>query len=202
MGLMTQLAGGVSSYQSVMNLINSTLAADVVCILDENGKQLFESARIMRLAVQDDSELFQHPLETGNKITDFKIDKPKVVQLAVVIPVDDFTYSFTQLTTAKAKGTTFSVQTFAKTYNNLIIQSMPHEESEQFGDCLAVSITLVEVQWYVASVESLPAKEVAAKKKTGAKSDADTKKAGQQRASDASASNSNKADSILYGWTR
>lgn len=201
MSIFTKIAGAFSSFNSAMSLISSSLASDVVCVMDENGRQVFETARAVRAACQDDSELFQHPLETGNKITDYKIDKPKVVQLGVVIPIDDFTGTYKQLVDAKKAGTTFSVQTQARVYENMVIQSMPHEESEQWGDCLAVSITFVEVQWYKATVEMLPAKEVAKSKKTGAKSDADTKKSGQKRGADASDANSKKANSVWYDWT-
>lgn len=200
MSIFSKITGAISSFQSVMSLLSSSLASDVVCIMDEDGRQLFETARAVRAMCQDDSELFQHPLETGNKTTDFKIDKPKVVQLAVVIPADDYSYAYPQLAKAKVDGKTFSVQTKARVYNDMVIQAMPHEEGEQWGDCLAVAITFVEVQWYQATVEMLPAKEVARSKKTGAKSDADTVKSGQQRASDASAANSGKATTILGGW--
>lgn len=204
MSILSQLAGAVSSFQSVMGLISSSLAVDVVCIMDEDGNQVFETARAMRAMCQDDSELFQHPLETGNKITDYKIDKPKVVQLALIIPADDYGYSYTQMARAKELSTSFIVQTKARTYSNMVIQAMPHEEGEQWGDCIALAVTFVEVEWYQATVEMLPAKEVAASTKAanaGAKPDADTVKSGQQRASDASAANSSKANSAWYDWT-
>lgn len=201
MSIFSKITGAISSYQSVMSLMSSSLATDVVCIMDEDGRQVFETARALRAMCQNDSELFQHPLETGNKITDYKIDKPKIVQLAVIIPVDDYTNAYNQLTEAKKAGKTFIVQTKARVYENMIIQSMPHEEGEQWGDCLAVSITFIEVQWYQATIEMLPAKEVAASEKTGAKSDADTVKSGQQRGKDASSANASKANSVLYDWT-
>lgn len=205
MSIFSKITGAISSFQSVMGLISSSLATDVVCIMNEDGRQVFETARALRAMCQDDSELFQHPLETGNKITDFKIDKPKVVQLAVIIPSDDYGYAYTQLAHAKELGTTFTVQTKARTYSNMVIQAMPHEEGEQWGDCIAVSITFVEVQWYQATVETLPAKDVAVSPKSkaaggSAKPDADTVKSGQQRGKDASAANTKKANSVLYDW--
>lgn len=205
MSIFSKITGAISSFQSVMGLISSSLASDVVCIMDENGRQVFETARALRAMGQDESEFFQHPLETGNKITDYKIDKPKVVQMAVIIPSDDYGYSYTQLSRAKELGTTFTIQTKARTYNNMAIQAMPHEEGEQWGDCIAVSITFLEVQWYQATIEALPAKEVAVSPKSkaaggSAKPDADTVKSGQQRSKDASPANSAKATTILGGW--
>ena len=200
MSFLTQAAGMVSSYQSVMNLINSTVAQDVVFISDENGNQVFEVARIMKVGVNLDSELFEHPLEDGNEVADFKIDKPTVVQLGMMLPTYAYGDTYSRLRQAKKDGTQFTIATRAGVYEKLIIQAMPHEESPEYGDCLAMSITFREVQWYTAVVETLPAKEVAANPKTGAKSDADTVKQGQKRSTEASAATQKKQESILKGW--
>lgn len=206
MSTFSKAMGAISSFQSVMGLLSSSFAVDVVCIMDENGKQVFATARIMRAMVQDESELFQHPLETGNQITDFKIDKPKVIQLAVVIPSDGYSNVYSQLSKAKTDGLSFVVQTRAGTFPDMVIQALPHEEGAQWGDCLAMSLTLAEVQWYSSTVEMLPAKEVAVSSKSAAaggtaKPDADTVKSGQQRTPDASNAKTAKASSVLYDWT-
>lgn len=200
MGFITQALGMVSSYQSVMGLINSTFAVDVIFIADDIGNQVFADARIMKAGVNLDTEIFEHPLETGNKVADFKIDKPTVIQLGLLIPTDSYTSAYKQMRQAKINGSVFTIQTKADTYTNMIIQSMPHEESPEYGDCLAMSCTFREVQWYKAVVETLPAQQVAVNKKTGAKSDADTVKQGQKRSTDASAGSVKKQESILHGW--
>ncbi|XAO54182.1 tail fiber protein [Yersinia phage vB_YenM_P744] len=198
--VLTQLMGSVSNYQSVAGLFNSSLAVDVVRITTAEGKQLFTLARAIKAGVNPESELFEHPLETGNKIIDFKIDKPIVVQLGVLIPTESYESIYNEILQAKTLGTELVVQTRASTYSNLIIQAMPHEESPDYGDTLAMSITLREVQWFNPNPESLPAKQVSANPKTGAKSDADTLKQGQQRPTDASQGTQKKAESILHGW--
>lgn len=202
---LTQAAGYVSNFQSVMGLINSSLAQDVVYVGDENGNQLFTLARIMRAGVNLDSEIFEHPLETGNKIADFKIDKPVVIQLALLIPTESYQNVYAQIRQAKTEGTELIIQTRADTYTNMIIQAMPHEESVEIGDCLSMSCTFREVQWYTANIETLPAKEVSVSTKSAAaggtaKPDADTVKQGQKRATDASPGTQQKSESILHGW--
>lgn len=205
MSFLTQAAGYVTTFQSVMGLINSTLAQDVVYIGDENGNQLFSNARVMRAGVNLDSEIFEHPLENGNKIADFKIDKPVVIQLGLMIPTSSYNDDYSSMRQAKKEGTTLIVQTRAGTYSNMIIQAMPHEEAVEYGDCLAMSCTLREVEWYTANIETLPAKEVAVNPKSAAtggtaKPDADTVKQGQKRATEASAGTQKKQESILHGW--
>lgn len=202
---LTKAAGYNSTFQSVMGLINSSLAQDVVYIGDESGNQLFTLARIMRAGVNLDSDIFEHPLETGNKIADFKIDKPVVIQLGLMVPTESYQNVYAEMRQAKTEGTTLIVQTRADTYTNMIIQAMPHEESGEIGDCLAMSCTFREVQWYTANIETLPAQEVAVSPKSAAaggnaKPDADTVKQGQKRATDASSGTQQKSESIIHGW--
>jgi hypothetical protein len=200
--ILTQLSGAVSSFKSAMSLLTSSLSVDVVRITDSEGRQVFAMARAIKAGVMDDSELFQHALEDGNKTTDFKIDKPIVIQLGVMIPTDTYQPVYSSLVDAKKRGEQFIVQTRAGSFPNMIIKSMPHEESPEYGDCLVMQLTFEEVKWYATTVEMLPAREVAGNKKSaGAKQDADTVKSGQKRASDASDSTKKRSDSILYGWT-
>jgi len=204
--ILTTLTGALSSFRSAMSLLTSSLSVDVVRISDSNGRQVFAEARVMKAAVLDDSELFQHPLETGAKITDYKVDKPIQIQLGLVIPVESYTSVYSSLVDAKKQGENFIVQTKAQAYPNMIIKAIPHEESSEYGDCLIMQITFEEVIWYDATLEMLPAKEVApATKKVGAstaaKTDADTQKLGQKRATDASESTKKKSSSVIYDWT-
>lgn len=171
---------------SAMSLFNSSAAVDVVRVLSDGG-QVFSSARIMRATINDDSDLFSHPLENGNKITDFKIDLPIAIQLVVILPTLDFDSTYKNLKKAKAEGTEFIIQTRADSYQHMVIKSLPHEESPEYGDCLAITISFREVQWFVPVVETLPRREVAPQPKsaktqgkTGVKPNADTVKSGQK----------------------
>lgn len=192
-----------SSFTSAVALIGASSSVDVVRIVDSSGAQLFQTARIVRASVNNDSSLFTHPLEDGNSITDFKVELPKSIQLGVIIPTQDYTNTYRNLKLAKEKGTEFIIQTRADSYENMVIKSMPHEESQELGDCLGMTLTFREVEWYQPSIETLPRKEVASKptSKTGGvsgvKSDADTVKTGQKNPSEATES---KKQSILSVW--
>lgn len=200
--ILTKLTGAISSFRSAMSLLTSSLSVDVVRITDSAGRQVFAEARAMKAGVLQDSELFQHPLENGSKTTDYKIDKPVQIQLGVLIPTDSYTAVYSSLLDAKKNGEQFIVQTKAGSFANMIIKSMPHEESSEYGDCLAMQINFEEVLWYDTSIETLPAKSVAGSKKAGgAKQDADTQKLGQKRTTEASESTKKRSSSVLYGWT-
>ena len=200
--ILTQLTGAISSFRSAMGLLTSSLSVDVVRITDSKGRQVFAEARAMKAGVLRDSELFQHPLETGSKTTDYKIDKPVVIQLGVLVPIDTYSSVYGSLVDAMKNGEQFIVQTKAGAFPNMIIKTIPHEESSEYGDCLAMQIGFEEVLWYDTNTQTLPAKSVAGTKKAGgAKQDADTSKLGQKRATDASSSTQKRSKSVLYGWT-
>ena len=199
--ILTQLTGAVSSFRSAMSLLTSSLSVDVVRITDSAGRQVFAEARAIKAGILDDSELFQHPLEEGNKITDYKIDKPIQIQMGLLIPTDSYTQVYSSLVDAKKNGEQFIIQTKAGAFPDMIIKAIPHEESSEYGDCLAMQISFEQVLWYATNLETLPAKEVATSKKAGGKQDADTSKLGQKRATDASSSTQKRSQSAIYGWT-
>lgn len=200
---------------SVMSILGATSAFDVVRVVS-NGGPVFETARIMRASINNDSSIFSHPLEDGNSISDFKVELPIQIQLAVILPAEDVENVYRNLRQAKEKGTEFIIQTRADSYEHMVIKSMPHEESPEIGDCLGLSINFQEVQWFKPSVESLPATEVAAKPEsktngsagtnptsgtsTGVKSDADTIKTGQKRSTPATENTQSSVLKKMEGW--
>lgn len=149
-------------YSNAMLILNSSSSADVVKVM-QGTNQMFESARIMRATIQIDSQLMTHPLESGSEIADFAVDKPVQVQMAVMIPSTDYESSYRSIRQHFREKSQFTIQTRADLYKNLVIASMPHEESPEVGDCISMVITYREVEWYTPSTESLPRKEVASK---------------------------------------
>ncbi len=185
MGILNQLIGAV---QAASSIIGSSLARDVVRIMDSDGNSLFPTARIMRATVREESTFFEHPLEDGSKVADHKIDKPVEIQLAVIITDDSYGEAYSAMRDAKKNGTAFVVQTKTGSYSNQYIQSMPHEETPDAGDSIAIALTFREVQWFSAEVQTLPATEVAPTGKganAAAKQDASTVKQGQKKTTDA-----------------
>jgi len=176
-----------------------------VKITDEQGAQLFSQCRAMRAAVNRSSDLCEHPLETGNKIADFKVIKPNIAQLTMFIPGDAYGSVYKDIEQAYINSTSLIVQTKASSFANMVITDMPHDEAPDLGDTIAVTLTIKEVVWFTSTVETLPAKEVAVSSKSAktggtAKPDADTVKQGQKRTTDTSATTQEKSKSVVRGW--
>lgn len=200
MGVFNQL---ISAVQAASSILGSSLARDVVRITDENGNQLFVGARIMRATVREESTFFEHPLEDGNKVIDQKIMKPVEIQLAVIMPGDAYGAAYTAIRNAYVQSTPLIVQTKTGSYPNQYLQSIPHEETPEAGDSVVIALNFREVQWYKADVQTLPAKEVAASKKSPAgvksKPDASTVKRGQVKTAEVAPA---RKSSILFELKR
>lgn len=187
MSLVNQIIGAA---QAASSIIGSSLARDVVRIMDADGKPLFAVADIMRATVREESLFFEHPLENGSKVADHIIEKPIEIQLAVIISGDAYGAAYASMQQARRKGKAFIVQTKTATYADQYIQSMPHEETPEAGDSVAIALTFRQVQWFNSEIQSLPATEVAPNGKgdnTAAKQDASTVKQGQKKTTDATA---------------
>ncbi|MDU4749074.1 MAG: hypothetical protein E6X99_23085 [Pantoea sp.] len=193
MSLFNQLIGSV---QAASAIISSSLARDVVRITDAEGNSLFQNARVMRATVREESTLFEHPLEDGNKVADQKIIKPVAIQFAAIMTGDAYGATYNALRNAYHKSTPLIVQTKTGSYANQYLESMPHEETPEAGDSIAIALTFREVQFFKPDVQSLPATEVApsAKSRTDAagtkvvsKQDASTVNRGQVRGTEATA---------------
>lgn len=184
MSLFNQLIGAA---QAASAIIGSSLARDVVRITDAEGNALFANARVMRATVREESTLFEHPIEDGTKVADQKIIKPTEIQFAAIMTGDSYGQTYAALRNAFRKSTPLIIQTKTGSYANQYLQNMPHEETPDAGDSIAIALTFREVQYFKADVQSLPATEVAPStkgavvngKKVASKQDASTVQRGQ-----------------------
>lgn len=196
MSVLHQLLGAA---QAASAIIGSSLARDVVRITDENGNDLFPSARIMRATVREESVFFEHPVEDGTKVADLKITKPVEIQLAVIITGDAYGAAYNALREAYHKSNELIVQTKTGSYARQYLQAMPHEETPQAGDSIAIALALREVEFFKPDIQVLPRTEVAADKKSGGKQDASTVKRGQVKGTETAAV---RKESILFELKR
>lgn len=140
----------------------SSQAFDVVAIVDPaTGLQLFEAAELMKASVGPSSKLMDHPLEDGSPVTDYKIILPVAIELSMLINAQDQESTYAQITDAFLDSTFLTVRTNADTFENMVIESMPHDETPEMFGILALSIRLREVQLISVQYQPLPPQAVA-----------------------------------------
>lgn len=143
------------------NLPNA--ASDVVAVYDADFNQVFTEARPMKAMVNESSKTMEHPVETGITITDHRIILPIEIELSMVLASDAYRSVYEQIKQLFLDATLLTVQTKAGTHQNMIIESLPRDESPDMFTAVAVGLRLKEVKFVTAKFGTLPEKSVSDK---------------------------------------
>lgn len=164
-----------------------TAAQDVVAVLTSDFSQVFVDARAIKLTIQQDSKVMEHPVEDGSTVTDFRVINPVAAELSVICAKVDYASTYQQIRDLFKRGQLLIVQTRVDSFSSMIIEKIPHEETAEIYDGIAMSIGLKQAKFVTPQYSALPPRKVARPK------DSDTAKRGQQQPTPAKAS-------ILSGW--
>lgn len=95
-----------------------------------NGIFLFEST-ILDIEIVEDSQLMEHPIETGAKITDHTIFNPVEINLRLCMPSYLYTSIYKELETFYRSKTKLRIKSKMKWYNRMLLQGLPHQEKAE-----------------------------------------------------------------------
>lgn len=140
-------------------VINST--QDLVAVLDTKSLvPLFTAAQPMRVTVREDGKLTQFPVEDGTTRSDHFVRNPIQVTIDFLL-TDETRNAFAELRQAFQSRALVAVQTKVALYFSLAITAIPHDETPETGESIAVPITLQE--WITIEPEygTLPPSKVA-----------------------------------------
>lgn len=142
-------------------MTTSSRAVDVVAILDgESQKQVLESARPMRAAVYETADLMEHPLETGATIADHIVFAPVEIDLPLMINGPTVKDIFAELRGFYLAGSLLTVQTRARSYENMVLMEIPHGEEPEAITSLTVSVRLREANFVAPQYGGIAPKQV------------------------------------------
>lgn len=141
-----------------LGLFSGGGSGDIVAIIDQQSlTQLFQAARPLKVEVKEGARVMEHPVESGSMIADFRVIRPKEIDLSLIIPAPDFSSTYEQIRSAFTNSTLLSVQTKTDVYQNMIIAEMPHTEDPEMFDVITLAMHLREVLFVVpVSVASQP----------------------------------------------
>ncbi|CAB4132131.1 hypothetical protein UFOVP138_54 [uncultured Caudovirales phage] len=138
-------------------------SADLIAIFDASFNQAFTMARPLKVNVNVQSKLCDHPIETGATMSDFRIALPTEIELSLVCTGADYKGVYQSIRDAYNNGQSFILVTKADTYYNLMIQAMPHEETPDMFDVIAIALKLREILIVDTLYQPFTAKKVAKK---------------------------------------
>lgn len=119
-------------------------AQDVTAVLNADYVQVFEKARAVKATVMRGSKAMEHPLETGALVTDHRIILPTVVELSMILASEDYPAVYRQICDLFLAGELLVVQTRVDSFPSMLIEKIPHDETPEMLDGVAVAVTLKE----------------------------------------------------------
>lgn len=169
---------------------NPTNAQDVVAVLASDFSQVFEQARAIKATVGRGSKAMEHPLETGATVTDHRIVLPVTVELSLLLTSEDYRPVYQQIRDLFTRGELLTVQTRVDSFPSMLIEKMPHEETADIFDGVAVALSLKEAQFVQPQFSTL---------KVSRPKDSNTVAQGQQQPTETPAT-AGRRTSILGGF--
>lgn len=125
------------------------MAQQVVAIFSqESGAQRFTEAAMMRLQVTPSSKMPEHPLENGASVVDHRIILPTEANLAIFMTGQNYASIYQQVQTSFGSGELLRLQTYAGTFENMVLQAIPFEETPDALASVAMMVQLKEVKFF------------------------------------------------------
>lgn len=127
-------------------LLNVPSSADMVGVYDQDFFQQFPNARPMRATVRQNARAMEHPIETGQIITDYRVILPIEIEIPFLVSPEFYRDTYEQIQNLFFNSELLLVQTISALYSNMIISEMPHQESPDHFNSMHILLRFKQVQ--------------------------------------------------------
>lgn len=141
---------------SVGSSIFDSLSADTVAVYDSNYAQVFRKARPLKAEVSEDSKIFEHPLEDGTEIVDHRVVLPVEIELSLILSSFDYQDVYQEIKQIFIDADLLIVSTRSGTYENQIIESMPHVETSDVYSGLIMTLKTKQADFVTSETSIAP----------------------------------------------
>lgn len=136
------------SYNLAYNVIGMITESKNVAIYDGTeevltGNILFSTA-VMSCNVTEDSNLMEHPVESGFKVTENKVFNPVEIDIRMTMPSNTFVSVYKELLDVYERSPYLRIKTKWRYYNNMVLQGMPHVENPENFDRIVFDLHFKE----------------------------------------------------------
>ena len=141
-----------------MSILTANLALNVIGVITgEKNVAIYEdvnevltgnivfSSSIMSCVVTEDSELMEHPVESGFKIIDNKVFNPVEIDIRLSMPNYVYMDVYKELRQLYEESTKLRIKTKGKYYTNMVLQGIPHEEKPENFDRIVFDLHFKQV---------------------------------------------------------
>jgi len=97
-----------------------------------------------------------HPVEDGSSVADHQVFQLDRIDMNLTLSGEDFVSVYNNILEAYNKSTLFIVQTKTSTFNNMIIEKMPHDESANNYKGISLRLSFVQFETTEAQITYSP----------------------------------------------
>ena len=102
--------------------------------------QVFQNARPMKDDVVPRAKIMDHPVETGQIISDYKITLPVEITIQLLIPALYYRDTYQEIWNLWQTSTILIVNTRAGGFGNMVISEQPHNETPEKFDAIVMEL--------------------------------------------------------------
>ncbi len=125
----------------------------VVSVFTQTGEPAFPYAEIMSVIVKPESEVPEHPVETGAARTDFIIYKLVELEMTVILRPEYYQSTYENIKKLFYSGELLNIQTKVDYYKEFILSSIPHDETPEYFDTIAMVVKFKEFKQVTTVVQ-------------------------------------------------
>lgn len=163
-------------------------AQDLVAILDNDSLEpIFTASTPMRVSIDKSKIVTQYQVEDGTLRNDHVVENPIAASIDLML-TDSKRNEYIALEQAYNENRLVIVQTKVSSYQNMLIEAMPHDETIDLGQNVIVAVRLIEWREVTPSYGDLPPKKVQNKNQSS------TVQSGTQQPNE-----SQRKQSVLFG---
>ena len=133
-----------------------SLSADTVAVYDLNYVQVFSKARPLKVEVIEDSKVFEHPLADGTTIVDHRIVLPVEIELSLILTSSDYQDVYQEIKQIFLDADLLIISTRSGTYENQIIQSIPHVETSDIYNGFLLTLKTKQADFSTSETSVAP----------------------------------------------
>lgn len=127
-----------------------------IAILDQDYNKILPEAQILDARVKPNKQSMDHTVEDGSTITDYVIVRPLEIDIVVLINSRNYQDVYFQIMQLYDKSTLLQIQTKTAVYDNQFIQDMPHTETAEMYDAIAMILRFKQAQIVAAKFNVAP----------------------------------------------
>lgn len=134
----------------------STDSNNRVVVFDKDFNQLFPEAKIIKLTIKEESKVMEHPLETGETVTDHATIQPVEIEMDIFVGGNNYKNTYSIIGKLFQDFSLLTVQTNTGVYKNQLIASMPHMESAEIYEGAIINLKLKEALFIEPQYGAVP----------------------------------------------